>query len=147
MSTTFDYLTEQDRERLRALPFPVALPSAIPADWVAQTPKVEVDAFEGEEDVSFELTFSGPDSATLLFISTNGGIGDALIEDDTPKCFEHSRFGRIVVLASEDPEDPELQSDWFPEVEDSPCYHSFRGDGVSDSDLKSFVVSLELFTA
>lgn len=147
MSATFDYLTEQDRERLKGLPFPVALPNELPAGWQAKPLVIDADTYEGEvQDVSCEVSFAGPDSAAFTVMTTNGGIGDALVEDDAPLRIPNSEFGTVVVLASEDPEDPEIQSDWFPEDEGAPFYHCVQGEGVSDSDLKALVESLGLFT-
>lgn len=144
---SFAYLSESDRERLRQLPFPVALPQDLPSGWSVQPFDVFRDPEEGE--TSLEIPFQGPQSARWSVMTTDGGVGDVIPgeTDHSHRLVETEAFGQILVHSFTEEDVPEVASDWFPEEEGAPCYHAFRGANVSDGDLTAFVTSLDLFEA
>ncbi len=143
----FAYLSEADRERLRLLPFPVALPRELPHGWKAGP----LELFEDQEndEISLDANFTGPDSAQWSVANTPGGIGDTIPGEDeaSHKLIQHPDFGQILVHFFREEKKAEVLSDWFPEVEDASAYHSFRGSDVSESDLKSLIASLAPYSA
>lgn len=139
MSQTFSYLSQGERERLRRLPFPVALPQKLPEGWQAQTLEITQD----EENI-VEAPFLGPGNARVVVITADGGISD-VIEGDSPRSREHDLFGTIVVSTNSDSEASESQSCWFPIEVDEECYHCFTAENVPDEELWALVDSLARF--
>lgn len=143
---SFAYLSDSDRERLRQLPFPVALPRELPAGWTLQPFEVFADP-DGE--TSLEIPFQGPQSARWSVFTTDGGIGDVIPgeTEHSHRLLETETFGQVLVHSFTEDNLPEVASDWFPEEENAGCYHAFRGANLLDKDLQEFVGSLDLFEA
>lgn len=144
MSVAFAYLSDADRERLRLLPFPVALPQRLPQGWTLQPPQIFEDPDDGE--TSLEVPFQGPESARWSVTTTDGGVGDTIAgeTEHSFKVVEHELFGNILVHSFKEDDVPEVQSDWFPEDEEAEVFHSFRGAHVLEGDLALLVRSLDL---
>ena len=143
----FAYLSEGDRELLRRLSFPVALPTSLPLGWKA----LPFDLYEDAEndEYSLDAIFEGPGAIRWSVVSTPGGIGDALPGEDEASfhLVQHPTFGQILVHQFVEEGRPEVLSDWFPEVEDAAAYHSFRGDQPSEADLSALIGSLATYSA
>lgn len=144
---SFAYLSESDRERLRQLPFPVALPQELPSGWSIQPFDIYTDPDDG--DTSLEVPFQGPQSARWSVLTTDGGLGDVLPgeTDHSHRLIQSDVFGQILIHSFTEEEVPEVASDWFPEEEGASFYHAFRGANVSVEDLRALVDSLELLEA
>lgn len=145
--SNFAYLSEAERELLRQLSFPVALPRMLPQGWTAKP----LDLFEDVEndEMSLDASFAGPNSAKWSVVSTVGGVGDAIPgeEDATFKLVEHSEFGQILVHFFREDDQAEVLSDWFPEAEEAPAFHSFRGAEVGEADLSALVSSIATYSS
>ena len=141
----FAYLSEAEREQLLRLSFPVVLPRMLPQGWTAKP----LDLFEDldNDEISLDATFTGPNSAQWSVVSTVGGIGDALPgeEEASFKLIKHPEFGQILVHFFREDDQAEVLSDWFPETEDAPAFHSFRGAQVSEADLEALISSLAAY--
>lgn len=145
MSPSFSYLSENDRERLRQLPFPVALPQWLPSGWSMRTLEIYVDP--EDEQTSLELPFEGPHPARWSILTSDGGFGDVLPGEieHTHQMEEHELFGPISVHRFLEEGEPEVVSDWFPEDEEAGVYHAFRGAHLAEETLRALLESLELF--
>lgn len=140
----FDYLSSQERERLRQLPFPVALPGDLPAGWSALPAEVFQEPDE-QDGCGVQIAFQGPGSARLVLTTTSGGIGDPIAGETNhrSKLFPQAEFGEIFVnFWTEDGE--QILSDWFPQSDEASFFHSFRGTNIPEQELAGLIDRLTL---
>ena len=142
--SNFAYLSEAEREQLRRLSFPVVLPRELPSGWKAKP----LDLYQDGEETSLDASFVGPNSAEWSVVNTPGGIGDAIPGEEEARfeLVQHPELGQMLVHYFREDDRAEILSDWFPEIEEAPAYHSFRGAEVNQADLKALIASLTLVT-
>lgn len=127
MSQPFHYLTSEQRESLRGLPFSVLLPTELPQGW-----RVEEFTSDAEEDgASFTLGI-GKGKARLNFLATNEGIGDPPGGMKRTR-HQHPQLGEIKV---EHEEDGDFLSDW---IEVDGGWFAVGGSDTLDVDLDALI--------
>lgn len=143
------YLGSTERERLRALPFPVLLPSQLPSGWSFRELTFQQDD-EDPEDWSLTLAFSASDDREVLVCSATGGMGDPMGEggEETLEC---PPFGPLVFTLDEDLEDEEQphfwQSQWFAQSDDSDVFYGLTGRDTDLESLQAFLHQVELYSS
>jgi len=133
MNSPFEYLTEQQKESLKGLPFRVLLPSELPLGWSVE----EVDVSEVEDGMSSAVTIKTA-TGKLNFLATNEGIGDPPGGARTTVHY-HPDFGSIKV---EFEDDGAFLCDWV-EVEGG--FGAVGGHDVDDGEIETAVTSLAVY--
>ncbi len=140
MSESFSYLNPEQRESLKALPFPVLLPNQLPESWSVKS----LNLSEDEENVDFELTLTGPSGSSFDLLATNGGVGDAL-PGDKSSTLEHPLLETLYIEHYlEEPEPKWFQAQWI-ELLENFSYAGFRGRSLSDEEASALINSLEVY--
>lgn len=138
---SFAYLTTEQRESLGELPFPVALPAELPDGWSSNSLSTSVE----DEETDFELTLLGPDRAKVVFMATDGGVGDA-VPGEATEIHKHPELGKVFVERYEEPDPDEFQVQWF-EIDDCAATFAFRGSGLAEGEFEVFLGAIDLFEA
>lgn len=138
MSDGFAYLTAEQRESLRGLPFPVLIPLELPDGWSVSS----LDAGTEDDETDVNLTLSGA-GASVVMMATDGGVGDALPGERT-ESLEHPELGTIFVEHYEEPDPDEFQTQWLA-LDDCPASYALRGRGLDEAGLQALLDSLDLF--